>query len=112
MFVLDVARHGVLADHERRGDLAVALSGRDESQHLELATRQPPATSVSCLWPDRLDPGNVGRRAESVEDSAGAVELEGGSVVVPELSTCEGDENAGTRTLVRCTASCQSGLHA
>src|SRR5262249_1295931 len=36
----DVAVHRVLAQDERRGDLAVRKAGRDEAQHLGLAPRQ------------------------------------------------------------------------
>ena len=32
--------HGVLAEHERRGDLTVREAGRDEAQHLGLAAGQ------------------------------------------------------------------------
>ena len=35
--VRDVTVHRVLAEHERRGDLAVRHAGRDEPQHLGLA---------------------------------------------------------------------------
>ena len=38
--VLNVAGNGVLADHERSRDLLVALSARNEAEHLQLATCQ------------------------------------------------------------------------
>src|SRR6266542_935157 len=38
--VLHVAGGGVLADRERRGDFAIALPGRDQPHHFQLARRQ------------------------------------------------------------------------
>src|SRR5712691_11475 len=38
--VLHVPGDGVLADHERRRDLSVALAGRNQTQYLQLTGRQ------------------------------------------------------------------------
>src|SRR5438067_11448613 len=45
--VAHVAQHGVQADHQRGGDLLVALARRDQAQHLDLAFGQP----GGVLWP-------------------------------------------------------------
>src|SRR5207247_7981148 len=82
--VLHVAGDGVLADHERGGDLAVAPTGRDEAQHLELARREAVVGSGRPRQSERVDPGKVRLGAELREDLPGGVELARDSVVIPE----------------------------
>src|SRR5512133_2517418 len=69
--VLHVSRNGVLADHEVRGDLAVALPSCQQPQHLELASGQPVPLTRIVLCTERLQPGQGRRRAELLEDAAG-----------------------------------------
>src|SRR5512133_863874 len=96
--VLDVPGDGVLADHEHRGDLAVARAGRDQAEHLELARRQPVGVGFSSV--QRAGGGEVRRRSELPERDAGRLELEREGLVVAERTTRPPDEQSGTRTLV------------
>src|SRR5690242_17601323 len=90
--VLQVAGDGVLAEDERRRDLAVAPTGRDESQHLQLALREP----VDLARPTRLgegsDPRGVRCRAEPFECLRGGLQLEAGRVVIAECPAREPDQ--------------------
>src|SRR5918996_2872275 len=98
--VLDVPSDGVLADDELRGDLPVALPGGDEPEHLQLAPRQ--AVLVPADFPrQRVQPSEVRRRSELVEDRPGSVELQRRGVVVANGSTREAEEGADAGGLVR-----------
>src|SRR5439155_26721687 len=77
--VLDVASHRVLADHECRRDLAVALPGCDEPQHLELARRK------TVLAGRRgVEPRQIRLCTEALEKSACRVELQCRGALVAE----------------------------
>ena len=91
----------MLADHELGGDRAVAPAGGDETEHLELAGREPVrAARVGCREMG-LDPLQIRRRAELGERRSRRRELERRRVVVPEGGAGEPDGDAGARLLVR-----------
>ena len=79
----------MLADNERRGDLAVRLAGGDEPQHLELARRQP----VLALR-RRLEPHEIRLGAEPLEDLPRCVVLQGCRLVVSEQVAGVSDQHA------------------
>ena len=57
----------VLADHERRTDLAIAQSARDEVQNLRLAGGEPVRKGVCAHGrAESGDPPSEGRHADSV----------------------------------------------
>src|SRR5439155_9993392 len=68
--VLHVAGDGVLADHERRGDLAVALAGGHEPQGLELASGEPVRLTTCVASEERHDTRKIGDGAEAREHRA------------------------------------------
>jgi hypothetical protein len=81
--VLDVARRRVLADHERRRDLAIALAGRNEAEHLELARREP-IPAISTAPEQLLNAGGVRQGAEPDEVGQRRLELERAGIGVVE----------------------------
>ena len=86
----------VLADHERGGDLAVALAGRDQPQHLELAIGQAVPLGPRIAQVCEVRPG-----AQLLERLARRFELELGRVLVPERAAGLSDECPHARALVR-----------
>src|SRR5512133_3968877 len=53
--VLQMPRDGVLADHELRRDLLVALAGGDEPQDVELAGREAMSGGARSAFEQRVD---------------------------------------------------------
>ena len=81
--VLHVPGDGVLAEHERRGDLAVRPAGGDEPQHLELAATQ--AVRIVPVGPQQgVDAAKVRSRGETLEDRPRRLELQPRRVLVLE----------------------------
>ena len=74
--VLQVSSDRVLADHQSRRDLAVALSFRHQPQHLELAGRQPVGLDGVAAARERIHRSHRRRSAELLEGRARSVELE------------------------------------
>src|SRR5918912_2441227 len=91
----------VLADDQLRGDLAVALSGGDQAQDLELARSESMRFDRRGSAGDSVDPGHVGRCLEVREHAASRLELERSRVVVSQLAAGESDYDPRTRGLVR-----------
>ena len=106
--VLQMACHGVLADDQRRRDVAVRPSGRHQPEHLDLTCGE---ALVGAIPPEqRSDAGPVGLGAEPVEGFPGGVQLEPGSVVVTDVSARQADQDPGPGRLVRHTEP-MPGLH-
>jgi len=77
-----VASDGARADDERFGDLGVALSGGDESQHVDLARGETcgvggtaTARAWAQLFPAGAGVGEVALRAVLLEESRRGVEM-------------------------------------
>src|SRR6266568_3120442 len=90
--VLDVARDGVLADHERGRDLTVALAGRQQAEHLELARRQPVRRPVVVRSRQRSEQLEIGRGSEPFEDATSSVDFECERVFVAERAVGDTDQ--------------------
>src|SRR3712207_1713427 len=73
--VLQVAGDRVLADHERRRDLPVALAGGDQLEHLQLAGGEAVRLPRRGRAAERVDTRYVGCRAEPGEGVARTGEL-------------------------------------
>src|SRR6266516_8074714 len=98
---LDVARVGVLADHERGRDLTVALAGRQQAEHLELARRQPVRRPVVVRSRQRSEQLEIGRGSELREDAPSRVDLQGKRIVVAQRATRDADQQTRACQLVR-----------
>jgi hypothetical protein len=90
-----------LADHQRGRDLAVALPRRNEPQNLELPPRQTMGVRESAAQMQRVDAGDIRRRAELREDLTCRRQLQCRRVLIAERPAREGDLHARTRDFVR-----------
>src|SRR5215212_6440207 len=98
--VLKMPGDGVLADHERPGDLLVALTGRDEAEDLELAGGQP--IIVPAGSQERVHQGKVGHRPQRLIGLPRSGKLHRECVFVAERPAGLPDERASACSLVRC----------
>src|ERR671937_1421050 len=65
--VADVAVDRSLAEHELGGDGLVRRAPGDETQHLQLARREPVRAGRTGTRRERVDPGDVRSRSQLVE---------------------------------------------
>src|SRR5262249_9744612 len=100
-YVLKVSGYGVLADHELRRDLLVALAGGDLSQDVELAGREPMRRGHRASE-QRVDRGDVRHGSQLLERLPCSLELEREAVLVSESPTGPAEEHPRARGLVRC----------
>ncbi len=91
----------MLADHEARGDLAVAPPGRDEAQDFDLALGEPVRPGGRGSPEKRVDARQVRACPQPREDLARGLELQHGGVLVPQRPAGQADGHAGARGLVR-----------
>ena len=99
--VLEVSTDGVFADDEFVGDLAVGLTGGDQCEHLDLACGQDPGGCRGGPGEQRVQPVDVGCRAQLLECVPGGVDLELCGIPVAELAAGEGGEQARPGMFVR-----------
>src|SRR5581483_6356994 len=93
--VVNVPRDRVLADHERRCDVAIALAGGDQSEHLQLARRQPVRVARTGA-----DLRQVGLGSEALEDVPRGLVLECCRLLVTQQATRLAEEDASAGDLV------------
>ena len=99
--VLHVPRNRVLADHEDAGDLSVALAGRDQPQHLQLAWRQAVCVRGCGFSREGVHTGKIRSRAELFERTSRGLQLERERILVAELAAGLPDEHTHASRFVR-----------
>src|SRR5439155_16560574 len=74
--VLHMTGDRVLADHQRRRDLLVALARGHQSENLQLTRRQTVSLAAQDRSGQRVDRGDIGSSPELLERPARRIELE------------------------------------
>src|SRR5207237_5372906 len=99
--VLHVSSDRVLADHERGGDLAVALAACHEPQDLQLAGGQPVVRAGLRAPCERVNRRDVRQRTQFPEGTPSRLEVECEPILVAHRLTGPAHEDARAGGLVR-----------